>query len=520
MSLKHLTKDLASHKAADRRQLDKAVAESMLGRLFKQQADFVLDQHSFKSAMCPRRAGKTYACLVQLCYVALTKPRANIVYLCLTRGQASNNVWSYLKQFNDEFELGLRFHGTNLTATFPNGSVIRLMGAETRSEIDKLRGQAFDMVVVDEGKSFQGTVLEELIWEVLRPALADRRGKLVMIGTPGNILAGPFYAATVTEKPWPDAPGVLPYWWSDERKKAVGKRYVWSFHKWHVRDNVAMPHIWEEALATKAARGWTSDSPVWRREYEGEWCASDDHMVYALNRGHDNTWVPDPNSTAPHGLPEGHDWKYLLGMDIGFNDSTALVVAAYADTHPDLLHVWDYKQPHLTVPDIAKAVSKAIEIFGEFEAMVADTGGLAKTVVETLGQVYGQHFEPAEKKEKHDHIELVNSDLVSGRIKILTDSYLESEMRVLQWTDTTYKHEDPSLDNHCCDAFLYLWRHAFHHFWQQRSVSAPQGSHQWFQELEEAEFEAACERKIARKNQLESEDLLGDDILDGDVPWT
>ena len=30
-----------------------------------------------------------------------------------------------------------------------------------------------------------------------------------------------------------------------------------------------------------------------------------------------------------HGLPEGHDWRFICGMDLGFEDDFAIVVAAY-----------------------------------------------------------------------------------------------------------------------------------------------------------------------------------------------
>ncbi len=400
-----------------------------------------------RSALCPRRAGKTFACAALIAYQALTRPGSKIIYLCLTSGQAADNLWGYLKKFSQDFELSLKFNETKLRAKFANGSTVQLAGAETRKEIDKLRGGSFglDLVVIDECKSFQERVLSELIWEVLKPALSDRSGSLVVIGTPGNILSGPFYEATVTERPNEKAPVVRP-WVS--RASHTG-RFTWSFHTWTSKQNTALPQIWHDALALKAERGLADEDPVWLREYLGQWCASDSLLVYKYLEAR-NSWVPDPESSQ-FGLPQGHDWKFVLGLDIGFNDATAITVGAYADTHPHLYHVYDFKQPHLSVDSIEKAVRETIARFGEFEGMVADTGGLGKTVVATLNE-RGLYFEAAEKREKYDHIELVNSDLLSGRIRILPDSYLASEMTVLQWEDSTYKKEDKSTDNHACFA--------------------------------------------------------------------
>lgn len=254
-----------------------------------------------------------------------------------------------------------------------------------------------------------------------------------------------------------------------------------------------MPQIWEGALADKESHNWDDSDPVWRREYMGEWCPSDDVMVYSYSAS---------LNQYDGKLPEGHDWKYILGMDIGFEDPTAIVVAAYADTHPDFFHVYDFKSPHLTVPKIAAAVKDAISKFGEMDVMVADTGGLGKTVIETLAEQYQLYFEKADKREKHDHIELVNSDLRTGRIKISADSYLESEMQFLQWKTKEKKIEDPSLDNHATDAFLYLWRYAYNHFWRPHDTVLLPGTDEYYENWENEQAEAAERRRDKRGQRV------------------
>jgi hypothetical protein len=311
----------------------------------------------------------------------------------------------------------------------------------------------------------------------------------------------------------PSGPKVRPWW----NRKAWKGGFTWSFHKWAVKDNTAIRFadgtgLWEECLVEKEQNGWADDDPRWIREYLGEWCPSDDVMVYAYDHernGYDGQ------------LPEGHDWKYVLGLDIGFEDSTALVVAAYSEHHKKLFHVWDYKRPHLIVPEIAKAVSLAKEKFGEFDGMVADTGGLGKMVIETLSTQYDHHFEPAEKKEKYDHIELVNADLISDLIKVRRGSYLEAEMELLQWENTDKKKEDPSLDNHCCDAFLYLWRYAYHHFSTARVERPRVGSNDYWEQYDDEQF---MRRVKAKEEELDlswlERDLDFDLDPDPEDEWT
>lgn len=466
---------LAESRSLDNKRAQELGVSRILGRLFPQQHAFVFDASRRKSALCPRRAGKTYACVAMLFRAAFEARRSNLVYLTLTRGQAQKNIWGTIKQFNDELKLGLKFHETFLQVRFPNGSLLQLQGADTRPEIDKLRGQAFDLVVIDECKSFGTTIMQELIHEVLGPALNDRLGQLVLIGTPGNVLAGQFFDAT-TE----GGPGVKTYGKTHEGP------FRWSFHKWSMQDNTGVPHLWSVALADKAANGWSDDDPRWIREYLGRWCPSDDVMVYAYNPERDS-WRGE--------LPEGHEWTYVLGADFGFEDDFALSVVAYADTCPTLYHVYDFKAPHLTIPDMAKAITSAQERFGSFSAMVGDTGNFGKALVATLNSEYGFHFEPAVKTDKKDYIELLNSDLISGRLKLHADSHAVNEMALLQWRDATKREEDKGTPNHACDALLYTWRYAYHHFSAPKQAVTELYSPAYWQERDDEAFERAARRR-------------------------
>lgn len=499
MKLKYLTADLANAQSSSRVERDKLTAERILAKCFKEQADFITDPCLRKTALCPRRSGKSFSCLAMMTRTALLKPDAIIVYICLTRGQAKANLWRELKKFNVEFELGLAFHETDLRATFPNGSTVQFFGGETRQECEKLRGQYFDLVVIDEGKSFQSEILRELINEILTPALADNFGTLAMIGTPGNILAGPFWEATTenkTTRPW------------SKRADYEGKRktWRWSWHAWHVEKNVAKPHIWQSALREKEELGIADNDPSWLREWMGEWCPSESLMVYEFS---------EAKNLYTGALPDDHEWQYLLGLDLGYNDSTAIVVAAFSDTHPHVFQVYDWKEPGCTVDQIEAQVREVMKMFPEMNAMIADTGGLGKTIVASL-QEHGLGFEAAEKRDKHDHIMLVNSDLRAGNIKLLADGSLQAEMRLLQWRDESYKKENKDTDNHCCDAFLYLIRFAYHYFWEPAESEVVYGSPEYWKAWElEQEQKAERERNSELNMNNRIDEVFSEFGLDG-----
>ena len=72
---------------------------------------------------------------------------------------------------------GIKVNASELSVTLPNGSMIRIFGADNP---DALRGGYFDIVVLDEVAQMKPEVWHEII----RPALAARGGSAVFIGTP------------------------------------------------------------------------------------------------------------------------------------------------------------------------------------------------------------------------------------------------------------------------------------------------------------------------------------------------
>jgi len=71
----------------------------------------------------------------------------------------------------------MEYHETELRADFPNGGRIQLLGCERPNT---LKGLYIDGVILDEVAQ-----MPPKIWtEVIRPALSDREGWMIAIGTP------------------------------------------------------------------------------------------------------------------------------------------------------------------------------------------------------------------------------------------------------------------------------------------------------------------------------------------------
>lgn len=125
-----------------------------------------------------RRAGKTVACVMDLVDDALRcdKPEGRFAYISPTYTQSKDVAWSYLKSFTAKIP-GVEQRESDLSVIFPNGSRVRLYGADN---YDRMRGLYFDGAVLDEFAD-----MDPRAWpEVIRPALADRKGRATFIGTP------------------------------------------------------------------------------------------------------------------------------------------------------------------------------------------------------------------------------------------------------------------------------------------------------------------------------------------------
>lgn len=125
-----------------------------------------------------RRAGKTVACIMDLVDAALRSKRDNsrFAYIAPHFNQAKDVAWSYLKQYTAPLP-GVSHNESELRVDLPNKARLRLYGADN---YDRLRGVYFDGVILDEYGD-----MDPRAWpEVIRPALSDRQGWAVFIGTP------------------------------------------------------------------------------------------------------------------------------------------------------------------------------------------------------------------------------------------------------------------------------------------------------------------------------------------------
>jgi phage terminase large subunit len=137
----------------------------------------------FNVLVCHRRFGKTVFSIMEMIERALSCDHKSpqFSYIAPTYGQAKRVAWEYLKDFTRGIPQA-KANEADLRIDIPRpdrGDHIRfmLLGADNP---DSLRGIYLDGAVLDEYAQ-----CDPIIWgQVIRPALSDRKGWAIFIGTP------------------------------------------------------------------------------------------------------------------------------------------------------------------------------------------------------------------------------------------------------------------------------------------------------------------------------------------------
>lgn len=171
-----------------------------------------------------RRGGKTVAGINDLIRgnFACKKTSPRFAYLAPYRQQAKLVAWDYLKHFTQPIP-GRQISESELHVKLPRDGRVTLYGADN---YDALRGIYLDGAVVDE----PADMAPEVWTDLLRPALSDRLGWCVWIGTPKgrNAFFRLYDKACSDPEYWTmmlpaSASGILPQSELESAKKAMGQ---------------------------------------------------------------------------------------------------------------------------------------------------------------------------------------------------------------------------------------------------------------------------------------------------------
>ena len=266
----------------------------------KQQAHIhkELDKYRYALLCCHRRFGKSVMVINHLIRSALTNKNhaPRLAYIAPTYSQAKKIAWDYLKFYTEKIP-GVKWNESELRCDLPNGARISLLSSENP---DSIRGIYLDLCVIDEAAQINPTLIDEII----TPALSDRKGKMILVGTPKG-MNNLFY---------------------DYFQKAQGSD-AWFLYKAKASDTGIVDA--EELEAAKEVMGESKYS----QEFECSFIGNIQGSIYGelVNQIEDKKQIGS--------VPYDPAYPVSTSWDLGYGDATAVIFFQQVNHS---LHIIDY----------------------------------------------------------------------------------------------------------------------------------------------------------------------------------
>jgi hypothetical protein len=420
--------------------------------LFPKQLAFVKDKSPFADAVCSRRSGKTVACAADLMNTAISNEDSVALYITLSRSNAKKIIWPELQRLNRQFNLNGKENHSDLSMSFGDDSIIYMAGASDKSEIQKFRGLKLRTCYIDESQSFP-PYIQDLIDDVITPALMDYGGKLRLIGTPGPIPSGYFYDCSQSEN--------------------------WSHHAWTFWDNPfiqiksGMSH--RELLDRELKRrGVAADDPTIQREWFGKWTMDTEALLL-----HYNSAINDYVNLPPQ------KYDFIMGIDLGFVDADAICVLAWAETDPTTYLVEELVIDKQGITELVQQIEFLQKKYS-ISKMVIDEGGLGKKIAEEIRRRHQLPVQAADKVRKMENMALLNDALRTARFRAKKTSRFAQDSFLLEidrdkTTPEKIKIKD-TFHSDIIDAVLYAFRESPAFSYQPSIVKPKYGTKEWAKE--------------------------------------
>lgn len=357
-----------------------------------------------------RQSGKSHGMAFASCLIAASIPGVNVIYVASTHATCKKMAFLPAVTINREHGLGGRpVYGAELAISYPNGSNVYFLGADSEKTVERLRGVPnLVLCVIDEASVYTPDTLAEMI-KVVRPGLRPRGGKLCVMGTGSR-------------------QGQQGTWYD------IGVSPEFEQHRFDYRDNDRVPtHANVEQIIDEDLKAQfpelTSEQArqtAWfQREYLGLDVVELAEMVYKLTEANLVDALPDDLS----------DFSCATGGDIGVDANDALVCGAWPE---DALHVWIVDQEQESGQDsIACADMVSAHNAKRHPLFIAlDPGGLGVKTIKTVQNMYPDvPVVEAQKPPVGIQVRAVNTLLQGGRLKILRGSKLALELVGPTWVD-------------------------------------------------------------------------------------
>jgi hypothetical protein len=401
-----------------------------------------------RAVIASRRAGKSVACAM-LAHSMCQHQAKRVLWLSITLTNIRRIAEDSMRFAVEAGGAAPVLNKGRWVYEYPTSSQIEIAGCnQTMEQVERYAGAGYDLIIIDEAGSIDPDTLDYLIDSVLWPALLDRQGVLVLVGTPRRNLAGRFHAVTSNPAEWPD----------------------WTVMRWNTGMNSHAKAQWDAEIASLTDEQRRLAHV--RRELYGDWV---DEVG--------TTWFHHQGIRREPSAPEG-EWKRVLGVDFGFSDPNAFVVVGWR-RHDTRLWILEAScEPGMLTSAIADRI-RSIKLRWPGIQMVGDPAA-AQTLADLAG-LHGLPVVPADKRDVDGVVEAINDDAAMGRLAALPPAEpLLLEMAELDLVRRGNRLvPNPAKADHLCDAFRYAWRAAHHRL--EEAAPPPESEGQRIDRLARAE---------------------------------
>lgn len=431
-----------------------------------------------KAVVATRRSGKSFEAGLKAIETALQFENCKVLIIGLTRASIKGIYWNdILKKIVRDKKLKVRPLETTLEIIFENESTVQLLGMDNKEdEAAKVLGQKFKLVIVDEAASFTRD-LKRIIEEFIEPGLIDSDGELRLLSTPTPFCGGYFY---------------------DVIHNTDGLHNNWYTEKWSALDNPFVAKNFQKKIdEILKANPNAINEPFFKIMYQGEYVHDISAQIYRVS---DINYYKD--------LPQ-IDFV-IVGVDIGYNDSDAIVAVGWQKHDPTLYLLEERQYPKQDITDLAEKLKEVEAIYQpKIIRRVMDAGALGKKIQEELAKRHYLYYEAAEKQRKFEYIQLLNGDLATGKVKLKRDSIFDKDSKLLLWdkSDPVKWKEAGNYHSDVTDAFLYAWRESTHYTERIKKIIR-QNDADWGDKLEEKMIEDYEMEKAGYKDFDKDDDFL------------
>lgn len=435
---------------------------------FPEQDKFVNDNSQFLAAICTRRAGKTNALALRFIRTMMKYPGSLSRYIALTRDSAKDIMWPVLQEIDERFKLNATMTESNLTFQLPNGSKLRLFGADMKNFIRRLKGAKSPAVAIDEAQDF-GDHITSLVDDVLTPTIADYPNSwLALTGTPGPIPRGMFYEITHNR--------IADY----------------AIHSWSLYDNPYLPDAQGFVDRLKKRKKWDDTNPTFLREYKGIWVLDLESLLIRYTE------------ECHYDLMPIGQWIYILGVDIGHRDADALAVIAWSEATSNIYLVEEIITKGQDITELSNQIELMMKKY-ELSKIVMDTGGLGLKIAEELSRRKHIPVKAADKARKFENVAFLNEWLRLGKFKAKKTSRFATDSYQVQ---IDYEKTTPDrlvvkkgYHSDIIDAVLYAFRESPAYTYQKPIDKPKYGSKEWADQ-EVTDMERAAQDYFEQEAEL------------------